>query len=177
MIYTKQFAITYLQIQNLSLMRKNKIINSANLNAIVANDKAEKVVKAIRREYPSFLAGNPLDAEIKLRKITLRSEAFGKSAGQPMYAFAKRLSNKLTVLVELESGKAEMFSTSVIDSTENVAGKFTIDGVIYDIKDTVNGCPRYAPCGSERKPRAKAQLRRRLRDLASDFMSSFRHQI
>lgn len=148
-----------------------KIICDENLNSIVANAKADKAIAAVRKEYPSFLANETIPTEMQLRKITLREPAFDVPAGKPVYAFAKRLSKKLTVLVELTSGKAEIISTATIDSNAPVNGKFNIDGVVYDLKDTMNGCPRYRACGSEHKARAKGQIKRRLKDLANEFLS------
>ena len=148
-----------------------KTICSENLNSMIANAKADKAIAIIRNEYPNFLVNEIIPTEMQLRKITLREPAFDVPAGKPVYAFAKRVSKKLTALVELTSGKAEIVPTSTIDSNAPVNGKFSINGVIYDLKDTMNGCPRYRACGSEHKARAKGQVRRRLKDLANEFLS------
>ncbi len=141
---------------------KKRIICDANLNSIVANTKADKVIAAIRKERPNFLADARIEGEVKLRKITLREPAFNSPAGKPLYAFVKRASKKLTAIVDVESGKAELLPTSIIDSTVSVTGKFTIGGVDYDLKDTMNGLPRYHACGGGHKSRAKALLKKRL---------------
>lgn len=149
---------------------KKKTICDANLNSLVANAKADKAIKAIRRDYPSFLTDETVATEMQLRKLTMREPHFDVPAGKPLYAFAKRAGKKLTILVELTSGKAEIVPTATIDSTAPVNGKFTIDGVKYELKDTMNGCPRYRACGSEHKSRAKAQLKRQLKDIANEFL-------
>lgn len=157
--------ITYLFILFTYLFMKKKIICEANLNSIVANTKADKAIKAIRNESPNFLAEAPIENEVKLRKVTLRESAFNAPAGSPLYVFMKRASKKLTVVVDVETGKAKVIPTSIIDSNVAVTGRFEINGVTYELKDTMNGCPRYRACGSKFKSRAKALLKKSLMDV------------
>jgi len=135
---------------------KKRIISDANLNGIVANSKANKVIREFIAEHPNFSADRALESEMKLRKVTLREKLFGVPAGKPRYVFAKRVSKKLTVLVDVATGKTELVASAVVDSTEAVNGKFTVNGISYNIKDTVNGQPRYTARGTVHKPRAKA---------------------
>ena len=147
-----------------------KTICAANLNSIVANTKADKCIAAIRIERPDFLTNAEIPTQVQLRKVTLREQAFGIPAGQPLYAFAKQVSKRLIVLVEVRTGKAELFAVSRVASMTPVTDKFTIDGVVYGKKDTMNDCPRYAACGSTRKPRAKALFKKRLMDTAREYL-------
>lgn len=141
---------------------KKRIICDANLNSIVANTKADKTIRAIRNDYPDFLADETIDTEVKLRRVTLNKETFNVPAGNPLYAFAKRAGKELTALIDVASGKVALVPSSIISATAPVTGRFEIDGNIYELKDTMNGCPRYRACGSTHKPRAKALLKKSL---------------
>lgn len=156
----------YLQIL---LLMKKRIISEVNLNSIVANNKADKAIKSLLKKYPNFPVDEVIAAAVQLRKVTLDQSPFDAPAGKPFYAFAKRAGQEWTALVDLVSGKAAVVPTSAISSTAPVNGRFMVDGTMYEIKDTVNDQPRYRVCGSEHKPRAKAQLRRRLKDMALNW--------
>lgn len=148
---------------------KKKTICEANLNSIVANTKADKAIKTILKDCPNFPVDESVANEMQLRKLTLNRTTFDVPSGKPLYAFAKRAGQEWTALVDVTSGKAALVPTSIISSTVPVTGRFMIDGTMYELKDTLNGHPRYRVCGSEHKPRAKAQLRRRLKDMALNW--------
>ena len=141
---------------------KKKIFSEVNLNSIVANARADKAIKSLFKEYPNFPVDEVIAAEVQLRKVTLNQSPFDAPAGKPFYAFAKRAGQEWTALVDLASGKAALVPTAVISSTAPVNGRFMVDGKMYEIKDTVNGQPRYRVCGSEHKPRAKAQNKHKM---------------
>lgn len=137
-------------------MKSMRKISSANLNAIVANTKTNKLVDEIRSMRPEFLSTATIPTKVQLRKVVLREQAFGIPAGTPIYAFAKRASKRVILLVDVRTGLARLSPMSSLISSAPVTGKFEIDGVTYKQKDTVNGQPRYSACGSVRKSRAKA---------------------
>ena len=148
---------------------KKRIVSVVNLNSLVANAKADKAIKSLLKEFPNFPVDEVIAAEVQLRKVTLSQSPFDAPVGKPFYAFAKRAGQEWTALVDLVSGKAALVPTAAISSTVPVNGRFVVDGTMYELKDTVNGQPRYRVCGSEHKPRAKAQLRRRLKDMALNW--------
>ena len=148
---------------------KKKTISEVNLNSIVANAKADKAIRSLLKEYPNCPVDEVIAAEVQLRKVTLNQSPFDAPAGKPFYAFAKRAGQEWTAMVDLASGKAALVPTAAISSTVPVTGRFKVDGKMYDVRDTMNGQPRYRVCGSEHKPRAKAVLKRRLMDMAHDL--------
>ena len=141
-------------------MRK-KIIRDENLNSIVANNKANIAIEVAIQHNPTAFCGVMIEPNVQLNKVVLRERAFGNSAGKPFYAFAKR-AGEVTILVDVVSGKTAFFDDSAISAAALVNERFTIKGVIYDKKDTLNGCPRYRAVGCVEKPRAKALLKQRL---------------
>ena len=154
--------------KKLQLMKK-KTISEVNLNSIVANAKADKAIRSLLKEYPNCPVDEVIAAEVQLRKVTLNQSPFDAPAGKPFYAFAKRAGQEWIAMVDLASGKAALVPTAAISSTVPVTGRFKVDGKMYDVRDTMNGQPRYRVCGSEHKPRAKAVLKRRLMDMAHDL--------
>ena len=129
--------------------KNKKVINPMNLVGFVADEKANKVISFMS------LSDAVIETGIRLNKVVLREQAFNTPAGTPFYAFAKAV-GELTVLVDVRSGKPIMVDNSVIASMAKVNNEFSIDGVIYGKKDTVNNCPRYVVCRTARKVRAKA---------------------
>ena len=76
----------------------------------------------------------------------IRNPAFVKQAG-PVKA-----------IVNIKTGEARVFANEdVISASKVTDGRFTIDGVTYGKKDTLNGFARYAPLKE-----AKKSLRKRL---------------
>jgi len=144
-------------------MNKNqKVINPMNLVGHLANKKADKVINTMG--YTGAVVSG-----VRLNKVVLREQAFDNPAGKPFYAFAK-YAGEHTVLVDLVSGHTQMVNDAVISSMTQVTGKFKIDGVIYDKLDTVNGQARYHAVRVSRRTRAKALLKKRIMDLAHEFM-------
>ncbi|MBR1825136.1 MAG: hypothetical protein IJ770_00930 [Alphaproteobacteria bacterium] len=143
-------------------MNKNKTIRVENLNAIVANVKADKLIEEIRQKRPEFLAEAVIPNKMQLRKVTLRERAFETPKGCPIYAFSKQISRRIAILVDIKTGIARLCPVSGIVSDTPVEGKFTIDGVTYKLKDTLNGHPRYTSCGASRRPRAKALVKHKV---------------
>ena len=142
-------------------MNRKKTICAENLNAIIANNKANIAIAVAEQNNPACFAGATIDSGVHLNKVVMRDRAFGNRAGRPFYAFVKRAGD-ITILVDVASGKSALFDDAVISSAKQVNERFEIKGVIYDQKDTVNGFPRYRAVGCVEKPRAKAQLKKAL---------------
>ena len=142
-------------------MNRTKFIRPENLNAIVANNKANVGIEVAKQKDPTCLAGATIEQNVQLNKVVLREKAFGTKANRPFYAFSKR-AGALTVLVDVNTGKTGLFDDSVIASATQVGEQFEIGGVIYGLKDTLNGQPRYRAVGRVEKPRAKGVLKRAL---------------
>lgn len=110
-------------------------ISVNNLNAFVAN-----------KEIDEFIADAGASTRMKrvyLAKIILRKSPTHKiPASIPLYAYAKTVGNKLAVKV-LTTGVLAILEDSQLASVSEVLGDFSLSGVTYAIKDTVNGFPRY----------------------------------
>lgn len=144
-------------------MNKNtKVVNQMNLVGHIANEKANKVINAMG-------CTGTVAPSVQLHKVILRKQAFDAPAGKPFYAFAKSTGD-MTVLVDVVTGRPLAINGSAIASMVQVTGKFKIDGVIYDKLDTVNGQARYHAVRVSRRTRAKALLKKRIMDLAHEFM-------
>lgn len=108
-------------------------ISEANLNAYMANQKANKVITA--QDLPS-------NNGISLSRVVLRIKAFKHPSGVPFYAFVKQAGEQ-TVLVDVETGATKVVSNHQFAAQTNVRGKFKIGCFTYEQKDTIHGMPRY----------------------------------
>lgn len=149
-------------------MNKKRFVRPENLNSIVANNKANIAIEVALQNDPTCFAGATIDQNVQLNKVVLREKAFGTKANRPFYAFSKR-AGALTVLVDVTSGKTGLFDDSVIASATQVNEQFEIKGVIYGLKDTLNGQPRFRAVGCVEKPRAKGVLKRALRRIVDEI--------
>ena len=113
-------------------MRK---ISEVNLNAIIANRCLDKAIEA---------AGEKTNEKsVRLVKVVLRKTTSHKmKARVPLYAFVKNVGSKLAIKV-LTTGVTAIIESSNISSVSEVKGDFSIGGITYGVKDTINGCPRY----------------------------------
>lgn len=134
-----------------------KEICEAKLNAVVANQKAEKVVKQLLKLSPDGFVDTPAELGVRLVKVVLRCKAFGHPARIPFYAFVKDMAS-LSILVDIQSGAVEVFDASTVSACANVTGDFVINGVTYGLKDTVNGQKRYHALPGREKPRERYGL-------------------
>lgn len=109
-----------------------------------------------------------VEETIHLRKVVVRQAArkrsgklsFGETIAtnsEPFYAFVKQ-AGPVKAIVNIKTGEARVFANEdVISASKVTDGRFTIDGVTYGKKDTLNGFARYAPLKE-----AKKSLRKRL---------------
>lgn len=113
-------------------MRK---ISELNLNALMAN---QRVNAAIAK------AGEQTNEKtVRLAKIILRSSPTHKlKTNVPLYAFVKNAGDKVAMQV-LTNGVVTLVDNSQVLSLSEVRGDFTINGITYGKKDTVNGVLRY----------------------------------
>jgi hypothetical protein len=148
---------------------KKKIICSSKLNAYVANQKAETVINAFTAENPAKMAGAAVEEKIHLRRVVVRSSARKRSKklnpgettplnSSPFYAFVKQ-AGPVKVVVNVQTGEARVFANEdVISAVKVHSGKFTINGVTYAKKDTLNGFVRYEPVREKRSLRQKLSI-------------------
>ncbi len=103
-----------------------------------------------------------VEENIHLRKVVVRSAArkrskklnLGENAptnSEPFYAFVKQ-AGPIKAVVNVVTGEARVFANEDVVSSSKVAdGRFTIDGVTYGKKDTLDGFARYAPIKEVKK--------------------------
>lgn len=132
------------------------IIALEKLNTILVNRKADKVIADFSKKNPDLIG--ECDRNVHLVKIILRVAGFKKNARVPFYAFIKR-AGAYDVVVDVETGAAQVVDPSIIASETDVKGNFRIDGVTYGLKDTIGGFKRYRPLSCEpKRPRQKLKV-------------------
>ena len=114
-------------------MKKQISVN--NLNSMVANNVIDEALAKVgiithcQRVY--------------LVKLILRKSPSHKiKTNVPLYAFAKSVGDKLAVKV-LTTGAVAVLDDTHIQMVSEVRGDFTLNGVTYGVKDTINGFRRY----------------------------------
>lgn len=145
----------------LDMCKKNQIICSAKLNAIVANDKIHEHIENFIKDNPDGLSGATIEKGVHLVKVITNGPAFGHPAGVPFFAFAKNV-GQFSVINDLKSGHTQMFDGASLRSVSRVKGRFTINGVVYALKDTMNDMPRYRAVARPEKKSSKQSFRREL---------------
>lgn len=119
----------------LKIIKLMKTISETNLNAYIANDEINKAIAAAdeKTRYK----------RVHLAKLILRKSPMHKlKINVPLIAFVKQAGDKLAVKV-LTMGKVVLLNDTDISSLSEIPGEFTLGGVTYGIKDTINGFPRY----------------------------------
>ena len=112
-----------------------KIISVTNLNAFVANNEIDCAIAASGSEVK--------EKSVRLVKMVLRKSPTHKlQKNVPLVAFVKNAGDKVVAKV-LTNGVVVVLNNSNISSLCEVKGDFSLNGVIYGVKDTINGFPRY----------------------------------
>ena len=134
-----------------------KIIASVNLSSYFINRKANSAVKKFDKANPDLL--NMLTKLVpRLVKMVLRVDAFKHPAGVPFYAYIKD-GNPLCVVVDIQTGKAQVIDSSVIASETNVGSKFQLDGTTYKLVNENARWKRYTPTKVNSKKYTKPRKR------------------
>ena len=97
--------------------------------------------------------------EISLVKITLkyrrakknqavahesrRQGDYKRERNTPFYAFYKPVAKNKAAVFRIETGEVRIVSTASISKKDDVKGTFTLGGVTYGPKDTINGFRRF----------------------------------
>lgn len=109
-----------------------------------------------------------VEENIHLRKVVVRETArkrskklsFGETAptkSKPFFAFVKQ-AGEVKAVVNVKTGEARVFANEdVVSEVKLTDNRFTIDGVTYAKKDTIDGFARYAQIKE-----AKKSLRKKL---------------
>lgn len=112
-----------------------KTIAVQNLNAYVANQVINQAILEAGEQTR--------EKTVHLAKVILRESPTHKlKTNVPLVAFVKNAGDKLAIRV-LANGVTVLLNDSHILSVSEVHGDFTINGITYALKDTINGCPRY----------------------------------
>lgn len=61
----------------------------------------------------------------------------------PFYAFYKPVGKSKAAIYRIETGEVRIISTALISNKNEVKGAFTLGGVTYGPKDTINGFRRF----------------------------------
>ena len=113
-----------------------KGIDLRRVNEHCANEKIKKVLqeRGIKEA----------EGQICLVKIALRyCPVSEKAANNPFYAFYKPVGKKKAAVYKISTGEVKIVSVASISKMDEVKGTFTIGGVTYGPKDTVNGLRRF----------------------------------
>lgn len=114
-----------------------KSIDLRRVNEHCAN---EKIKKALQERGIEGAEGSP----ISLVKIALRYRPNSeRTANNPFYAFYKPVGKKKAAVYKITTGEVKIVSVASISKIDEVKGTFTIGGVTYGPKDTVNGLRRF----------------------------------
>ena len=146
-----------------------KTICESKLNGFVANGKAVLALKNFAGAHPQEVDESAIESGIHLRKMVLRVAstkqqeldreqkvdktiaAFAKRKGnRPFYAFIKQ-AGSVAAVVDVKSGVSLVLNNDQIASQTKPEARFKIDGVAYELKDTINGFKRFHAVGSKRK--------------------------
>lgn len=120
-----------------------KIIASMNLNAYFVNRKANSAIKKFDKANPELINIDMLTKLVpRLVRLVLRVDSFKKPAGAPFYAYIKD-GNPLCVVVDVQTGKAQVIDSSVIASETNVGSEFQLDGTTYKLVNEKARWKRY----------------------------------
>lgn len=134
-------------------MKKN--ICEAKLNGFIAEGKANEALKKMRTTDSEAFKGMTVEKGICLCRVVLRKPLFKQKALKPFYAFIKNVGSIAVVVVDVQSGGAVVVDKDLIVAQTEVKGNFTIKGVTYQLKDTMNGFKRYKVSSCARKQRRK----------------------
>lgn len=134
-------------------MEKN--ICEAKLNGFIANNKAVRALSEIEKKDPKAFEGMTVERGICLCRVMLREPLFKQKAHKPFYAFVKHVGKEVVAIVDVQSGGAVVVDKDLIVAQTEVKGNFTIKGVTYQLKDTMNGFKRYKVSSCARKQRRK----------------------
>lgn len=127
-----------------------KCIDLRRINEHCVNDKMMEAVKNLGFEAD--------ETEISLVKMSLRyrrtrkratiretSKQFDykKACNTPFYAFYKPVGKSKAAIYRIDTGEVRIVSTAAISNKNEVKGTFTLNGVTYGPKDTINGFRRF----------------------------------
>lgn len=137
-----------------------KIIDSMNLNAFFVNRKANRAVKEFNETNPDLIDTKMMKKLMpRLVQLVLRVDTFKHTAGVPFYAFIKD-GNPLSVVVDVQTGKAQVLDASVIASETNVGSSFQLNNTTYELVDANARYKRYrtAKVKSKKYPKPRKRL-------------------
>ncbi|MBR1601207.1 MAG: hypothetical protein IJ677_06470 [Alphaproteobacteria bacterium] len=135
-----------------------KEICAAKTNALVANNKMNQAVMGYNANHKCQLIN---DGNVMVARVIISSrQTFGKQktasspkdtkknrfinpTGVPFLCFMKNVNANKTIIVGIESGKADIVDRRNLSVRHKDMKTFQIKGVRYHIKDTVNGLPRF----------------------------------
>jgi len=80
--------------------------------------------------------------EAQNQQITKKGR-FNNPSGVPVLCFMQNASCNKVVIYGIESGKVDIADTSVVSIRRKNLTTFSIKGARYQLKDTVNGMPRF----------------------------------
>ena len=96
-----------------------------------------------------------VEDNVRIMNVILkRSKAPNVPVGVPLMAFVKNAGGKFAIM-DLDTGSVQILEAVDIRSAAVVKGDFSLHGVTYKMKDTINGYKRYRPVIEADRPRQK----------------------
>ena len=120
----------------MSKIKKEKVVALENVNLLTLTDKVNR-----------YVAKNNLvssEHKVRLVQMTLRHPIHHFPVNIPFVAAVKKCGEKQVVFM-IKRTKFAVINDIDISSETNIGKSFEIDGVRYELKDTINGYPRYKP--------------------------------
>lgn len=122
--------------KNMKKNQKKSVLSLENVNMVCLTSKVN-----------DFVAKNdltPTDKKVRLVQLTLRHPVHHLPVNIPFIAAIRKCGEK-QVVYALKRSKFAIVDDIDISSETRVSTEFTIDGVRYVQKDTINGYPRFVP--------------------------------
>lgn len=136
-----------------------KIIDPKNLNAYYVNCKANRAMKKFADANPELLDTEMLTKLMpRLVQLVLRVDTFKHPAGAPFFAYIKN-DSQLSIVVDVQTGKAQVLDSSVIASETNVGSSFQLGGITYELANENARWKRYNTTKIESKKHPKPRKR------------------
>lgn len=122
---------------------------------VVANEMREAVLNCNKSEFGNLtvckdivaasvvLNSGTVDKKSARGKQSAKYGCFNNPSGVPFLCFMQKASRNKVVIYGMETGKTDIVDASVVSIKHKNLNTFSIKGVRYQLKDVVNGLPRF----------------------------------
>lgn len=114
----------------------NEAVNNYNANhkRTITTDNRVSIARII--------LGKPVKMLSKFGR-KCHNHRFANPTGVPILCFMKRASSDKTVIIGIETGKADIVSNSLLSVRNKNMESFSLRGIRYKVMNFVNGVPRF----------------------------------